>query len=77
MDRQLVRTDTKTRTRAQIFAFIIALAALLIGGFLIYDGKSIAGIGTLLLGLGPIIGAFVVGRNQPPDQATGEEMDRP
>ncbi len=45
--------------RAQTFAFIIAILVIIVGAFLIYEGKSVQGLATILVPLATILGVFV------------------
>lgn len=47
------------RFTGQAAALLIALAGLIIGGLLIDAGHNIEGLATLIVGLGPVVGAFL------------------
>lgn len=79
MDREIVQTDGKTRTRAQLLAFGIAIVALVVAAALGLTGHGLTGIGTLLIGLAPIVGSFLTGRSnataqlpRAPEDSSGE-----
>lgn len=48
-----------------IFAFIICITVVIVGGICIINGNSITGFGSIFLGLGSIIGAFIYIRRKP------------
>lgn len=45
--------------RAQIFAFTIAILVILVGAFLVYEGKSTQGLAAIMVPLASILGVFV------------------
>jgi uncharacterized membrane protein len=77
MDRSLVETDAKTRTRAQPFAFGIAVLALCVAAALGLTDHAWYGLGALLLGLGPITASFITGRSESAPELPPSEGDAP
>jgi uncharacterized membrane protein len=57
------------RFTGQVAALLIALAGLVIGGLLIADGHNIEGLTALIIGLAPVIGAFLYRQIRHPDEA--------
>jgi uncharacterized membrane protein len=61
--RSLMRRDLSGQIAVtiigQVFAFLIALAGLGLGAYLIHDGRSIAGYAVLVTAVGGIVGSFL------------------
>jgi uncharacterized membrane protein len=57
----VIKTSSRNSTLGVVFAFIIAIAFLLVGGFCIYLDKTL--IGSLFggVGLSAVVGAFIYG----------------
>lgn len=54
-----VRENLKNNKQGMLFGFIIALSSIAVGGFLIYNNKSIAGLVALLTPLVGVIAVFI------------------
>lgn len=66
-EKELIKSDKFSRIRGQSFAFTIAILGMLLGGFLIYNDKNIAGLVTLIgTAIVPMISIFVTGRRKKP-----------
>lgn len=64
LERSTVHGNSRAQSRGQVFAFIIVVLGMLIGGALIWAGKSTAGFTALLTPLGLVAIAFFVTRGQ-------------
>lgn len=58
LEEKIVFDDSSERKRNSYFAFILTLAVILLGGFLLFKGKNIVGFATVFAGLVPLIGIF-------------------
>lgn len=77
LERRIVETHSLIERRGQLLAFVLMLAALVIGGLLISDGKDAVGIAVVFGTLAGIGGTFVYSRRQQRAelQARAEEME--
>ena len=64
MKKKVISSDINTRTRGQIFAFIIGLLAIVCATLLILKGKNIQGFIVLVGSLGTLITAFMYGSHK-------------
>lgn len=60
-------------TRGQWFAFILGLAAIGAGTYLLSIGRDLGGFASLILGLGPIIAALLFRRKYPLPKLSSDE----
>lgn len=59
MEASVVRGNIASQTRGSYFAFILALVSILGGLFLIYSGRSAAGLASIIASVGALAGVFV------------------
>lgn len=59
MEKQIIHSETSQGTMGMIFAFFIAITAIAAGVFLIYSGKQVAGLISLLTPVGIIVASFI------------------
>jgi len=64
MEAQIVRSSLRKEAVGQWFAFLVALAALGTGTYLISVGRSLEGMGTTLAALAGLIGVFIYGKRR-------------
>ena len=64
IERTVIRSNARAQVLGQVFAFILSFCVICGGLFLIYQGESIEGIGTVLTTLAALAGVFVYGRRQ-------------
>lgn len=62
LEKSRIDAGNRTEHRGQIFAFIIALAAILGGVYLISIGKDASGLTAIIAALAGLVGAFVYGK---------------
>jgi uncharacterized membrane protein len=62
LENSRIEASNRTEHRGQIFAFIIALAAILGGVYLISIGKDASGLTAIIAALGSLVDAFVYGK---------------
>lgn len=62
-------------TRGQWFAFILGLAAIGAGTYLLSIDRDLGGFAALILGLGPIVAALLFRRKYPLPKLSSEERD--
>ncbi|MDY2793972.1 MAG: DUF2335 domain-containing protein [Peptostreptococcus porci] len=58
LEEKIVFDDSSERKRNSYFAFTLILVVILLGGSLLFKGKSIVGLATVFAGLAPLIGIF-------------------
>ena len=51
---------------APLLAFVVAMTVIVGGLFLIYSGKSIEGIASVVTAVAGLVGAFIYGKRQQP-----------
>jgi uncharacterized membrane protein len=59
LERTMIDSDVQVRRRGQIFGFIIAMSIVLVGGALLWHGRSVTGLVTLIAGMTGLVGVFV------------------
>ena len=64
LEKKVINSNIKNERIGQIFAFILAILVIWIGGFLIYLGKNIAGLVALLTPLATLSGVFFIARKR-------------
>lgn len=64
-------------TRGQWFAFVLGLAALSAGTYLLSIGRDLGGFSALILGLAPIVAALLFRRKYPLPKLSSEEESNP
>lgn len=64
IDEQNVRGAYRLASRGQILGFVVVFASLLIGALLLYLGKDISGLATILTSLGIVLALFLGYRRQ-------------
>ena len=64
LERAVVRGGVTSQRLGQIFAFVIALAAIIGGVWLIAHDKSSEGLTSIITALAALVGVFVYGRRQ-------------
>jgi len=75
MEGKVIDSDIKNRKIGQVFAFIICVLALIIGGFLIYSDKNASGLSVILTSLAGIIGIFIYGTYKKSQERIQKERD--
>ncbi len=60
LERQIVRANVANRARGQLIGAYLATLVLVVGAVLIILDKQVAGLVTLLPGIGLLVGRFVV-----------------
>lgn len=61
---QVISGNLRSQSRGSVFAFIIALVAIIGGMFLIYSGKDASGLATVITSLAGLAGVFVYSKLQ-------------
>lgn len=64
LELMVVTGNVKAQTRGTLYAFIICMVVILGGLWLLYTGKSIVGLVTILGSLATLAGVFIVGRSK-------------
>lgn len=64
LEEQVVNGNVTNQTRGSWFAFILALVSILSGVFLIYEGKSVAGLVDILTSVGALVGVFIYSKHE-------------
>ena len=72
LESTVVTANAAAQARGQLFAFLLALVAIIGGVFLIATGKDTAGLAAILTALGALVTVFIVGRVQ----ATSERRSK-
>lgn len=62
LEELVVRANIKNQTRGSIFAFTLCVIALAIGAWLIWAGKSVQGVTSIIVAMTSLTLVFVVGR---------------
>lgn len=60
MEKSVIKSNIIAERIGQIFAFVLCLTAIGSGVFLIMNDKDVAGISSIILSLGGVIGMFFV-----------------
>ena len=80
IDVMITNSNTKLEARGQVFGFIIAMTALIGGGYLIESGQSVWGISVPIAAIAGLSGLFVWKarkRKREPDGQTGVAIPGP
>jgi uncharacterized membrane protein len=64
LEAQVVAGNLSSQKRGSVFAFIIALVAILGGMYLIYSGKDASGLATVISSLAGLAGVFIYSKRQ-------------
>jgi uncharacterized membrane protein len=59
IENTVIITHTKNRRRGLIFAFIITIVAIVVGGLLVYSNHPVGAAVASILPIGSIVGAFI------------------
>lgn len=59
-----LESSSRQGTLGQVFAFILSLVVIIIGGFLIYSDKNISGLVMVLTAIGSLVGLFIYGKKR-------------
>jgi uncharacterized membrane protein len=62
LERRVIFSNTRSQTRGTYLGFAIALTAILSGVFLIYIGREVTGIASIIGALAALVGVFVYGK---------------
>lgn len=62
IEKVVIRTESKSSSRGSVFAFILAIVVVLVGGTLVFFDKPGWGMVIILGGLGTLVGTFIKGR---------------
>lgn len=73
VERTVIEGDVKRANRGQILGFIVAMTIVLGGVALLWQGKSITGLITLVGGMTGLVGIFVYARRRGP-RPVGAEL---
>lgn len=75
MEKQVVASKSRAELLGVVFAGTIVLATVIGGIFLIHAGNDIAGLSTLIVGIGGIAGTFIYGtRSEKKERAEKREQ---
>ncbi len=77
LESKVIDSDIKNSARGQIFAFILALTTILIGGLLIYLNKTVIGIVSILGALSAVVGVFVYGNESKKNERIKKSQENP
>lgn len=72
MESKALGTSSRQGTLGQIFAFILSLVVIIIGGFLIYKDKDISGLVIVISVIVSLVGLFIYGKRR----ASQEELKK-
>jgi uncharacterized membrane protein len=75
MERRMVGSDATVRARGQLFGLIIVLAAIGAGTDLILHDKAAGGLVTIIVAIGGIVSAFVLGAWRRGDEVPHDDDD--
>lgn len=64
LEKQVVDANCRAQRNGTILGFLICMAAIGSGTFLIYAGKSAAGLVPIIGALGGLVAVFVIGKSQ-------------
>lgn len=76
IEKQVVASKSRAELLGVIFAGMIVMATVVGGVFLIHDGQSIVGFGTLLAGIGGIAGTFIYGTRSEREERAAKRAQR-
>ena len=62
LENKVVEANIKNQTRGSAFAFILGLVAIIGAFILLYTGKSVTGMSSLILAMGSLAGVFIYGK---------------
>lgn len=73
MERRMVSSDVAVRARGQLFGLVIVLAAIIAGTDLILHDKAAGGLVTIIVAIGGIVSAFVLGAWRRGDEVSRDD----
>lgn len=77
LESKVIDSGIKNSARGQIFAFILALATIGIGGALIFCNKDALGIVAILSALATLVGVFIYGNKSKKDERIQKAKENP
>lgn len=77
MEKEIVKTDVKLRSRGQLFAFVLGLAGIIGAIVLAAIGSDLVGFGVFLGSLATLIGVFVAQRKKEDEPSQSGVAQRP
>jgi len=63
MESRVINGNTSSQTRGSYFAFILVLVSVICGSYLIHEGKSAAGLTSIIAAIGGAVSVFFYMRN--------------
>jgi uncharacterized membrane protein len=64
LEKKVIEANCSAQRNGSILGFLICIAAIASGTFLIYTGKSAEGLVPIIGALGGLVAVFVIGKNQ-------------
>jgi len=64
MESRALKLGATQSILGQVFAFVLSLAVILIGSFLIYNDKDTYGLVMILAAMGSLVGLFIYGKEK-------------
>jgi hypothetical protein len=74
LERRIVQANISSQSRASWFAFCIVVITVLGGFWLIHEGKNIAGMASILVPLGGVIGVFFYSKREQGKERTAKSQ---
>ena len=75
LETRVIAENLAAERRGQIFAFALALVAIVIGGVLIYLGKDAGGLTAIVGALASLVAVFVYGRRKDAEERRRKRAD--
>ena len=64
LEASVVDGNVANQTRGSYFAFIVMLAAIFCGFYLIHEGRSVEGFASIIIAVGGAVGVFFISKRE-------------
>jgi len=76
LERRVVVSNCRSQDRGPILGFILAAGVIVIGGYLILQGKELTGLAALVAALAAIVVPFIYGKRAQKERLEAKRKDR-